>query len=460
MSSKRKATSPIQSREKETKREIEMAEANNTPPQGDFGTGDLDNPNILQTRESLRSQTSRRGSTTSSYLTVASKNSQRTEKPTRESIFVTSKPEGALRDEIVVEFITFGDQPFKGSITVKEARRKVFQEILGFKQIDLAGLKLTYSGGPVAIFKLVAPFNIDLLESIQYFDWERSYDVRGEERTAIMKCKIRGIRKDQRNTEDYIDTGLRWVKIEGSDWRIEKSKMLEWLSFFGEIRSDITEDTHEGSDDSEDDLQPVGSGDYSVRMKLERDIPQFIPMEGRRIRIYYRSITKRCTNCFQAHQRKLCQNEKVPWLNYVKRFAELYPEIPANMYGKWSSMIGTSEGHTEKTKQSNVDQQQQTRKGNPTPIAESTQKEASEVREKLKKTEKERTNEETGTDEYEYEEVAQTEEEKINELVRKMLASGVSSDTLEKRLHTDEKTKMKNQGAGRGRGKGATKVKK
>ena len=47
-----------------------------------------------------------------------------------------------------------------------------------------------------------------------------------------------------------------------------------------------------------------------------------------------------------------------------------------------------------------------------------------------------------------------------NELVRKMLASGVSTDTLEKRLHTDGKMKLKNQGPGKGRGRGANRGKK
>ena len=431
-----------------------MLGANNTHPEGEHVT-----------EATLQSQDSRRGSNTSreSFLTVASKNAQRTEKPIRESVFVTSKPEGALRDEIVVEFHTFDDKPFKGTITIKEARRKIFQEILGFKQADLCGLKLTYSGGPIAIFKLVAPFDIDLLESIQFFDWNRTYNVQGEERIAVMKCKIRGIRKKQRDNDNYVDTGLRWVKIEGNDWRIEKGKMLEWLSYFGEIRSDITEDVHEGSDDSEDDLQPVGSGIYSVRMKLQRDIPQFIPMDGRRIRIYYRTITKRCTNCFQEHQRKQCKNEKVQWVNYIKRFSELYPEIPANFYGRWSSMI-ESRPKTTETESQITEDQTQPEINDETPSIKSVPKGskpgtgnvAKGVREKAKQ----KTNDENELYETEDEEDTKTEEEKINELVRKMLASGVSSGTLEKRLNTDKKTKTKNQGVGRGRGRGAGKMKK
>ncbi len=74
-------------------------------------------------------------------------------------------------------------------------------------------------------------------------------------------------------------------------------------------------------------------------MKIERDIPQFMPMHGKRVRLYYRGIAKRCTNCFQQHQQKHCKNEKVPWSDYVARFAELFPEIPHDRYGKWKTMI-------------------------------------------------------------------------------------------------------------------------
>ncbi len=32
-----------------------------------------------------------------------------------------------------------------------------------------------------------------------------------------------------------------------------------------------------------------------------------LPMHGKRVRLYYRGIVKRCTNCFQQHQRKFCK---------------------------------------------------------------------------------------------------------------------------------------------------------
>ena len=93
----------------------------------------------------LSAQSSRRSST-SSYSTVTQKSSKETEPKTRESVFTTSKPEGAFRDEIIVELQTIDNQVFRGSITLKEARQKIFQEILGFKREDLSGLIMNYSG--------------------------------------------------------------------------------------------------------------------------------------------------------------------------------------------------------------------------------------------------------------------------------------------------------------------------
>jgi hypothetical protein len=133
---------------------------------------------------------------------------------------------------------------------------------------------------------------------------------------------------------------------------------LDWLSYFGEVKTNLFKDTHEESDDSSDDLPPVRNGIYSVKMKLTKDMPQLIPMHGKRVRLYYRDITKRCTN---THQRKQCKNEKVTWFNYVKQFAQIYPDIPKIMYGKWANMAEklSPEGHEDirVTVNSNMDNQ-------------------------------------------------------------------------------------------------------
>ena len=104
------------------------------------------------------------------------------------------------------------------------------------------------------------------------------------------------------------------------------------------IKSEIVEDTFA------DGLTPPGSencgtnrtGTYSVSIKLNRKIPQLLPIMGKRVRIYYPGIQKLCPNCFGPHPKHVCQSKRVQWRNYVSKFIADYKEIPACLYGKWS----------------------------------------------------------------------------------------------------------------------------
>jgi len=425
MSKKRQANSPIVGKGKERKED--MSDAGSINGEGDF----LGMPQFL-------------------YKTASSQDSRGPSKPIRKPIFTTKKPDGAFRDEIVVEIQTLDDQPFKGTITPKEARRTIFEEILGFKQEDLIGFYFAYSGCPIVTFKLKEQINIDSLESFQEFSVERKCRVGNEEKTATLKCKIRGIRTTQNNrAENYQDGAFRWVKVEGCEYRLEEKQIINWLSHFGEVKSEITEDTHEGSDDSSDDLPPVGNGIYSVLMKLERDMPQLIPMHGKRIRIYYRGIIKRCTNCFGAHQRKNCKEEKVPWKNYVKQFINNYPEIPKESYGRWANVIdGDRMVRSEQGSQSL------------TSVGINSQQEMSKS---SKQTPKENTSEMGKEDEQEAvgenksKTVEEAEKEELYQAIQSMVASGMSLKSIEEFFlsgKTETKKSLRGLKLGRGRGRG------
>ena len=112
--------------------------------------------------------------------------------------------------------------------------------------------------------------------------------------------------------------------------------ILSWLSLYGEVLSDVVEDVFEDSEDSEG---TNATGIYSVKMKLTTDIPQLLPMDGRRIKIYYRGISKLCTSCFGKHVRRDCKNEKAQWIDYVRNFVNKNPQISKNQYGKWISIL-------------------------------------------------------------------------------------------------------------------------
>ena len=43
---------------------------------------------------------------------------------------------------------------------------------------------------------------------------------------------------------------------------------------------------------------PVGNGTYLVKMRLKKDMPNWVPMYGRKVCFIYRGIKKQCNSCF------------------------------------------------------------------------------------------------------------------------------------------------------------------
>ena len=252
------------------------------------------------------------------------------------SLFVTPRPDGGLRDDLVVQCQTINGKPFRGTVTFKEAKF-IFEDKLGYERSLLHSIRTYFNGCPVIKFKLNQQINIDDLVSVEYFELERKYSIGKETKTDTIQCRIMGIRTMQ--SARYIDpseNNIRWVKIEGCEYTLEDSQILDWLKLYGDPVSPICEDIHE---DSDSEAEPIGNGTYSVKMKLDKDIPQFLPMYGRRIRVYYKGINKLCTQCFGSHTRRQCQNAKVPWIHYVRDYMSNNKNVGEMLFGKWWDII-------------------------------------------------------------------------------------------------------------------------
>ena len=95
----------------------------------------------------------------------------------------------------------------------------------------------------------------------------------------------------------------------------------------------------------------VGTGNLSAKMTIEQEIPQFLPMMGRKVRVYYRGITKLCINCYQpGHIKKNCKNSTVGWIDYVQKFKEEH-DFSDELYGNWIKILGLNQVRKEKEKQ-------------------------------------------------------------------------------------------------------------
>ena len=372
---KRQATTPVGGTYKDSRRNIQGDEEydeeeewtqvihnkrNSPPVQSGSGSGQqsLNQPESSEQERNTRptfASIAGQGTSMQARRDSAASAAAWKERKTLESKFRTPDPEGPMRDDIIVEIRTVNDRPFKGSLTFTEAKDGVFATCMGMSIGLLHGIRFDFSTYPVVKFKLKEQMDVDKhLHHVEYFNYERRYKVEGKERTDILGCKIRGIRSGSETTnQPDPDPNIRWVKVEWVNYTLEKTDILDWLNYFGEQAGDLTEDVHQNSDS---DADPFGMGTYSIKMRLRQDIPQLLPMWGKRVRIYHRGIQKLCSNCFGAHPRRNCRSEKVPWTRYVLNFMERCPEIPPELYGRWWKIINDEYG--EIIEETNQDRQE------------------------------------------------------------------------------------------------------
>ena len=150
----------------------------------------------------------------------------------------------------------------------------------------------------------------------------------------VIRCKIRGLRWKQ-PTSSVFETELKddqktLLKIEGCEWKITEDQIIAWLSHYGTVESNLEEDFFTDSKETE---ALNRTGNYSVLMKLDSSIPQLIPMNGWRIKIYQRGIVNLCTKCFGKHRKSECKVEKKgDWIEYVENFMALNQDVPMELY--------------------------------------------------------------------------------------------------------------------------------
>ena len=277
-----------------------------------------------------------------SYRRPSSTEAQ-TEGTRSRGLFKTAPPEGSMRDDITIEIRKVNGAPFKGSLHFKEAKYGIFQNCLQLNPSLIHGLRFGFSDFPVVKFKLKEKINIDAFQPMEYFDFKRDYTVGDVAKSDILECKIKGIRTEGAPVGENQDgdPSIRWVKVEWAEYSLEEHEILTWLDLFGVPAGPLSEDIHPDSDSESD---PTWAGTYSIKMRLRTDIPQLLPMWGKRIRIYHRGIQKLCTNCYGAHARRNCRSAKVRWVDYVLRFMEAHRDIPPEYYGRWWKVVNDEFG--------------------------------------------------------------------------------------------------------------------
>ena len=126
------------------------------------------------------------------------------------------------------------------------------------------------------------------------------------------------------------DDGTRVVKILGCEYKLLESEILDWLGLFGDVITEISEEPYGETDDTT--LPPVGNGNYLVTIRLKKDLPNYLPIYGRKICLEYKGVRKQCNACFGFHLRKFCKYERMGMEEFTDKFRILHPNLPEPFY--------------------------------------------------------------------------------------------------------------------------------
>ena len=257
--------------------------------------------------------------------------------------------EGPQRDQIVVDVLTIDGELCKDQLT--ELEQNLIAYRLGIEAENLSGVAPGYNRGhPVYTYRLRELMEVEKINPEEIILKRTRVDENGQKYKAEIICKARNISENPRNSESENAQNKVWVKLDDTQYKIESHEIIQWLELYGDVLSDVLEDQSEvnaadvdkDSDlsDSERDYMKCivnrGNGTVKVQMIINEDIPQYLPMFGKKIRVYYRGIIRTCTNCYQnGHLKRNCMNVKRQWVSYVMDFMNMN-DVPKEMYGRWT----------------------------------------------------------------------------------------------------------------------------
>ena len=149
---------------------------------------------------------------------------------------------------------------------------------------------------------------MDTLAGVEFFEFIWKTISGGKESYEYFGCRLKGVREPRNIAsvlgEEEVEANVFDVTISGCDYCIEEDEMKEWLSIYGEVFGNFNENSYT---DGNPKAKPTGNGTYTAKMSIDKPIPQFLPMCGKKVRVDHRGQQTLCTNCYGKHPRKFCK---------------------------------------------------------------------------------------------------------------------------------------------------------
>jgi hypothetical protein len=226
-----------------------------------------------------------------------------------------------------VEIFKKGDKPFDGRLgrahivlVWEEALRQSKADLEGFASIQIRGraLRINYRVKKAIVLS-------DVFKKPE-FEWERVL-FSGE--IDIFTGKVIGLQSGPEvSIGSVVTVCVGRTALEFSD-----EQLSLWLSCFGKVI---------GRFKYHQDKQGFKTDDIEVELKLSKHIPEFLPMFGRKIRIFYTGMQKQCNNCLGlGHLKFECEEDsKKDWFTYIEELIDT-GDYDIELFGDWPQIIKT-----------------------------------------------------------------------------------------------------------------------
>ena len=112
------------------------------------------------------------------------------------------------------------------------------------------------------------------------------------------------------------------IKLEGCNYQLTEEEILTVLDSYGATQGEM-EEVAVNTPDGE-----FGTGSYVIKIKLDRHVPNIVPMYGLQIKVSRKKTKKQCSKCFGYHKPST-KCERKTFSQYVEDFVEKFaPSFP------------------------------------------------------------------------------------------------------------------------------------
>jgi hypothetical protein len=239
---------------------------------------------------------------------------------------IAAKAEGSL---VKFEVVAINDATYYGVLAEIEILY-IWEKVLGRSRDEI--FAMSYNRSLTRNFRVTFKLNSDIETSSIYpeptFEYHRKKpNAEAEDEVDILTCRFVGY-----NTVKPAEIGqLTRITVKTNDFAVRVDQIVAWLSKFGSVSTNYQ--------DFEKNSLGIRSDVFETEIALRCHVPEYLPIDGRKVLVNYPGIPKLCNNCYQTgHVKRSCSSKRVEWVEKVKQMRES-GDFPVEMFGGWNAII-------------------------------------------------------------------------------------------------------------------------